>query len=49
MNHNKKQMKFETTLLTEAQQCVIIAKWSKPNAPSKHAQGQEYEVSEGAI
>jgi hypothetical protein len=49
MNHNGKRMKLEATCLTEAQQCEIIAKLSKPNAPSKHAQGREYEVSEGAI
>jgi hypothetical protein len=39
-------MKLETTLLTEAQRCEIIAKLSKL---SKWALGREYEVSEGAI
>jgi hypothetical protein len=49
MNDNGKRMKLEAARLTEAQQCEIIAKLSKPNEPSKHAQGQEYEVNEGAI
>ena len=30
-------MKLEVTRLTEAQQCEIIAKFSKPNVPSKQA------------
>ena len=42
-------MKLEATRLTRAQQCEIIAKLSKPNAPSKRVLGQEYEVNEGAI
>ena len=42
-------MKLEATRLTKAQQCETIAKLSKPNAPSKHAPGREYEVNEGAI
>ena len=42
-------MKLEATCLTEAQRCEIVAKLSKPNAPSKWALGQEYEVGEGAI
>ena len=49
MNRNRKQMKPEATRLTEAQRCEIIAKLSKPNAPSKRALGPKYEVSEGAI
>jgi hypothetical protein len=49
MNRNGKQMKLEATRLTEAQRCEIIAKLSKPNAPSKHVPGREYEVNEGAI
>ena len=40
-------MNLEATHLTEAQRCEIIAKLSKPNAPSKRALGREYEVSEG--
>ena len=42
-------MKLEATHLTEAQQCEIVAKLSKLNAPSKRTLGREYEVSEGAI
>ena len=42
-------MKLEATHLTEAQQCEIITKLSKPNAPRKQALGREYEVSDGAI
>ena len=42
-------MKLEVTCLTAAQRCEIIAKLSKPNAPSKWVLGREYEVSEGAI
>jgi hypothetical protein len=42
-------MILEASRLTEVQQCETIAKSSKPNAPSKQALGQEYEVSEGAI
>ena len=49
MNRNGKRMKLEATRLTVAQQCEIIAKLSKPNAPSKQALGREYEVSEGTI
>jgi hypothetical protein len=39
-------MELEATRLTEVQRCEIIAKLSKPNAPSKHALRQEYEVNE---
>ena len=39
----------EVIRLTEAQRREIVAKLSKPNAPSKRALGREYEVSEGAI
>ena len=49
MNCNGNRMKLEATRLTEAQWCEIIAKLSKPNMLSKHALGQEYEVSEGTI
>ena len=49
MNCNGKRMKFEAARLTEAQQCEIIAKLSKSNAPSKRALGREYEVGEVAI
>ena len=48
MNRNGKRMKLEATCLIEVQQCEIIAKLSKPNVPSKHASGWEFEVSEGA-
>ena len=43
MNYNGKWMKLEATRLTKAQRCEIIAKLSKPNAPSKRVLGQEYE------
>ena len=49
MDRNGKQMKPEATRLTKAQWCVIIAKLSKPNAPSKRVLGREFEVSKGAI
>ena len=49
MNHNGKWMKPKATCLTEAQRCEIIAKLSRPNAPSKRAQGRDYEVSKGTI
>ena len=49
MNRNGKRMKLEATHLTESQQCEIIAKLSKPNAPCKRMLGWEYEVSEGGI
>ena len=49
MNYNGKRMKLEATCLTEAQQCEIIAKLRKLNAPSKRALRWECEVSEGAI
>ena len=49
MNCNGKRMKPEATCLTEAQRCEIVAKLSKPNAPSKWALGREYEVNEGTI
>jgi hypothetical protein len=35
--------------LNESQQCEIIAKLSKTNAPSKRAIAHEYDVNEGAI
>ena len=43
------RMKPKAICLTEAQKYEIIAKLSKPNAPSKRALGQEYESSEGTI
>ena len=47
MNCDRKRMKLEITRLIEAQQCEIIAKLSKPNAPSKRvafddANNEEY-------
>ena len=42
-------MKLEAIFLTEAQRCEIVAKLSKPNAPSKRALIREHEISEGAI
>ena len=42
-------MKLEATRLTEAQRCEIVAKLSKPNAPSKRVPRREYKVSEGVI
>ncbi len=35
--------------LNESQQCEIIVKLSKTDAPSKRAIAREYDVSEGAI
>lgn len=49
MNYNRKRMKPKVTYLTEVQQCGLIAKLNKPNAPSKGMLGPEYEVSEGDI
>ena len=42
-------MTLVATRLTEAHRCEIIVQLNKPNAPSKRALGQEYEVSEGPI
>ncbi len=43
------QMKHEANHLTNAHWCEIIAKLSKPNAPSKRVLERKYEVGEGAI
>ena len=42
-------MKHEANRLTNTHWCEIIAKLSKPNAPSKRVLERKYEVSEGAI
>ena len=49
MNRNAKWIKPEATRLIEVQQCGIIAKLRKPNAPSKRVLGPEHEVSAGTI